>query len=142
MAYEDIFKLSHEDGKITITADQEIIKDLIFALNTLLDLSHAVRAKINFARAIEAANNKEDIERRQNEFKRISEEVFIQFQKHLNNGCNGDKAKAIQCIKKDFGMGYTEAQIYISNGRKFLKAKKGRPSRKLNPDAEAQKPCQ
>ncbi len=142
MSYDDIFKLSHNDGTITITADKEVIKDLILALNILLDLSHAIRAKIVFARAIESANNKQDIERRQNEFKRVSEEVFMQFQKYLNNGCNGDKAKAIQCIKKDFGMGYTEAQIYISNGRQFLKAKKGRPSRKLNPDAEAQKPCQ
>lgn len=122
MSYPDIFTLGSDNGKITLQADPEIIKDLIFALNTLLDLSRGIRTKIVFAKAVEAARDQVDVKRRQENFKQKSLEVFSRFQEHLGNGCAGDKAKALQCIKQDFGIGYSDAKIYVSSGRKFYQA--------------------
>jgi len=117
----DIIPLSHEDGKITIHADKEFARDLAYVLSSLLDFAHTLRAKITHARALQAACNEVDIAQRRTEFERRSTEVFCRFQSHLNNGCHGDKAKALQCIKQDFNMGYGEAQIYVIEGRRLLR---------------------
>jgi len=34
------------------------------------------------------------MQKRQNDFKLKSSEIFTRFQNHLNNGCNGDKPAA------------------------------------------------
>lgn len=125
MSDPEIFTLRHQDGKIMISVDPEIATDLIYALNTLLDLSHRIRSKVIHARALEAALNQEDIERRQNNFKSEASKIFARFQEHMNNGCAGNKAAALQGIKKDFGLGYGEAKIFIIEGRRLEKEKKG-----------------
>jgi hypothetical protein len=118
----DVFSLDIVEGKITIKTDPKLAQDLIYALSVLLDLSRAIRSKVIHARAYAAASNKQDIKRRQLEFRKKSSEIFARFQEHLNNGCAGDKAAALQCIKKDFKLGYGVAQIYVIEGRRLDKA--------------------
>lgn len=118
----DVFSLILEEGKITIKTDPKLAQDLIYALSVLLDLSRAIRSKVIHSRAQAAATNKQDIKRRQLAFQKKSSGIFTRFQEHLNNGCAGDKAAALQCIKKDFKLGYGEAQIYVIEGRRLDKA--------------------
>jgi hypothetical protein len=115
----DFFSLDAVDGKITLSADPELAQDLIYGLSILLDLSRAIRAKITHARAYAAATDQKDLDRRRIEFERRSSEIFSKFQVHLNNGCCGDKAKALQCIKQDFSIGYGDARVYVTEGRRL-----------------------
>ncbi len=129
----DLFSLSAVDGKITIEATPDLAQELIYGLSVLLDLSRAIRAKVIHARAYAAAKDEQDIKRRQLEFKARSSEIFARFQEHMNNGCAGDKAKALQCIKQDFSLAYGEAKIYVIEGRRLYKASKatvGKSSRR------------
>jgi hypothetical protein len=120
----DLFTLSHVNGKITLEADPDMARDLIYVISVLLELSKTIRSKVIHARAFATATNEEDIKRRQLEFKTRSSEIYRVFQKHLNNGCAGDKAAALQCIRKDFNLGYGEAKIYTIEGRRIGKEAK------------------
>ena len=124
MTPTDIFTLNVEEGKITIQTSPEMAKDLIYVLSTLLDLSKAIRTKVIYARAIAAASDLEDIQRRQIKFKEQSLKIFARYQEHLCNGCHRDKAAALQMIKKDFNIGYGEAKIFITEGRRLEREKK------------------
>lgn len=63
----------------------------------------------------------EDLRLRREAFQKESRDIFIRFNEHLNNGCAGDKAKAIQQIKKEFKIGYGDAKICIQEGRRLSK---------------------
>lgn len=118
----DIISIDIENGKITIKADPELAQDLIYILSSLLDLSHTLQAKIIQARAQEAPTNEEDMHKRLHDFQTKSSQVFRRFQEHMNNGCNGNKSIALQGIKKDFNLGYGEAKVYVTEGRRLFKA--------------------
>jgi hypothetical protein len=124
----DIFSISIEDGKITIQTSPDLAKELIYVLSTLLDLSKAIQTKVIHARAIAAAANQDDIQRRQLQFKETSVKIFSRYQEHLTNGCNGDRSAALQCIKKDFNIGYGEAKVYVTEGRRLTRKARRAPS--------------
>ncbi len=65
----------------------------------------------------------------------------MKYQEHLNNGCNGNKAKAIQEIKKDFKLGYGEAKIFIIEERRLMKLNNDCPRKNQQRPAPAQVPC-
>lgn len=120
----NLFSVDATTGKITIETEPDLANDLVYALSVLLDLSRHIRAKVHHARFYAEANNQQDTKLRQNEFKKRSAEIFNKFQDHMNNGCDGDKAAALQCIKTDYQLGYGEAKIYVTEGRRLQREKK------------------
>jgi len=124
MTPTDIFTLNIEEGKITIQTSPEMAKDLIYVLSTLLDLSKAIRTQVIHARAIAAASDHEDVNRRRYQFQKQSMMIYTRYLEHMNNGCYKNKATAIQMIKKDFNIGYGEAKIFITEGRRLERERK------------------
>jgi hypothetical protein len=117
----ELISIKQKKGEIRIKANPQIAQDLTFILSHLLDFSRILRVRINYARS--QNNNEEFYKKARTEFELKSKTIFTKFNEHLNNGCAGDKAKAIQCIKKDFQLGYGEAKIHITEGRRLSKVR-------------------
>jgi hypothetical protein len=73
---------------------------------------------------IAAASDLKDIQRRKIKFKEQSLKIFARYKEHLDNVYHKDKAAALQMIKKDFNIGYGEAKIFITEGRRLEREKK------------------
>lgn len=119
----DIFYKA-DDDVVGIRADPDVIDDLIAVLNSLLSIAHTVKRKARYESAQAEEKRKKKAALNLAEFQAEAVNVYRRYQEHLDNGCNGQKSLAIQKIKQEFKMGYTDADIYISEGRKAFRQKK------------------
>lgn len=119
---DDYFTIDHKNGEIKIKCDPDVIDDLVSVLNNLLSFARTLKVRDRHARACRV--DPEDIKRRHEAFNDKSTIVFNRFVDHLNNGCHGDKRKALQEIKKDFNLMSCDAQIYVTQGRKLSKIRR------------------
>lgn len=119
----DIFYKASNDT-IGIKADPDMIDDLISILESLLSIAHVVKRKARYESKQAQEKREKEAALNMAQFQADAVKMYQRYQEHLNNGCNGSKSLAIQKIKKEFGMGYTDADIFISEGRKALRQKK------------------
>lgn len=117
-----------ENDVIAIRVDPDMIDDLIRVLESLLSIAHTVKNKARYESKKSAERREKEAALRMAQFQAEAVKVWLRYQEHIN-GCNGSKPLAMQKIKKEFGMGYTDADIYISEGRKALRQKKTPPGR-------------
>lgn len=114
-----LFTVSIKNGEIRIKCDEEIIGDLAMTISMLLELARTIQVKIRHARSSNIDH--EDMKRRRLAFEDESRRIYGRFNDHLNKGCLGNRPAALQKIKKEFGISYTDAKIYVAEGRRLMK---------------------
>lgn len=116
----DIFYKAENDV-VGIRADPAIIDDLIMVLESLLSIAYTVKTKARYESLKAQEKREKDMALNMAKFQVEAINIYRRYQEHLNNGCNGQKSLAIQKIKQEFKLGYTDADIFISEGRKALR---------------------
>ncbi len=111
----DSFVVKQAKGKLYITADEASLRSLVLVLDALCDLSRVLRGKAEMARAVQRSKNRKIELARIAEAKEFAEKVKARYQKHLNNGCCGNKKLAIEKIKSEFRLLSVDVKYLLQN---------------------------
>jgi hypothetical protein len=105
--------------KIIISGDPRVLNDLSVVLSRLLDLTKHLKKKAEHIQAQKRATDPADQAKRAAAFDARSMDVFCAYQKHLNNGCGGDKKLALQETRRELGLMACDARLLVAQGRRL-----------------------
>lgn len=121
------YDIKQAPGGLRIRIDPELAADLVLILGTVLDMARVIRGKAKAAAAARRALDPVDLAAREQMFNTRSLEIFARYQEHVASGSTAKEA--FREVKKDFNIGYGDAKIYLTQGRKLSKPKRPRPDR-------------
>jgi len=107
---------------LTVKIASDLVQDLIIVLTTIAEMSRVIRSKARFIEAGERARDPADVARRRAAFDTKSREVLARYQEELKTGLS--PAETLQATRKKLSLGYGEIKIYLTQGRRLLKAGK------------------
>lgn len=110
--------------KIEISGDPAVLNDLTVLLSRLIDLTKYLKKKAEFVQAEKRAADPVDRARREALFDTRSVDVFCVFEKHLNNGCEGDRRLALMETRRELNLAACDAKILVAQGRRVEKARR------------------
>lgn len=101
-----------------LACDPEMVDDMIMVLNNMISMARAMRGKVRMEAVERAARVEEQRPARAARFAKKSRDVFVSYEKHLNNGCGGDKRKALEAVRRDFGLLAVDVRILVREGKR------------------------
>jgi ribosomal protein L7/L12 len=107
--------------KIEISGDPAVLNDLSVVLSRLVDLTKYLKKKAEFIRAEKRAADPVDRAKREAAFDARSRDVFCAYERHLHNGCGGNKAMALKVTRQELGLMACDAKILVAQGRRLEK---------------------
>lgn len=107
--------------RLEVAAEPVVLNDLSVVLSRLLDLTKHLKRKAEFVQAKKRAEDPVDQARRAVAFDARARDVFCVFQKHMNNGCGGDKRLALQETRRELKLMACDAKLFVAQGRRLQK---------------------
>ncbi len=107
--------------KLEVSAEPAVLNDLSVVLSRLLDLTKYLKRKAEFVQAKKRAEDPADRARRAVAFDARSRDVFCAYERHLSNGCAGNKAMALKVTRQELGLMACDAKILVAQGRRLEK---------------------
>lgn len=111
-------------SSLTLKADPSTIRDIAAVLEHLVNMVHLLKIKAEHAekkRARLLTSRQIEID---NSNQTRAREIYERFLLHLKNGCEGNKAKALQEIKNEYKLLSVDAKFFISKGRQIANDEK------------------
>ncbi len=118
----DMFTVGVKGNRVYLSCDRDMLDDLLVATEALLRLGKIIKMKASVARVNQenAARDAAPIRRR--EVKAKAAAIFSVYEKHLNNGCNGDKAKARRAAAQEIGIRCVDVKMLLQLHRGLQRA--------------------
>lgn len=107
---------------LTLKCPPEIIDDLIWMLEKLVLMSRYLKKAVKYAEAEARASDPELRLHQKAAFDEKSRRVYLQYVLLQKN--NYSRSEATQELKRHFNIGYYDAEIYVSHGRRLEKEDK------------------
>lgn len=120
----DDFQITAHENTIAISADPDSIRCLRLALCAINDILKIAEIKARAVRSIERAKNDAARIAARSNFEKTAVDIYTLYEKHLNNGCSGDRKMAMKCIRQELGLKAVDARIYIREGRQAFKTRR------------------
>jgi len=123
LSMEDVF-VRIVGEKLEVSAEPAVLNDLSVVLSRLLDLTKYLKKKAELVQAQKRAADPVDRAKREAAFDARSRDVFCVYEKHLANGCGGDKALAMQETRRELKLLACDVKLFVAQGRRLERAQR------------------
>ncbi len=118
----DLFTVGIKGNRVYLSCDRDMLNDLLVATEALLRLGKIIKMKASVARVNQENEVRAEAPIRRTEVKAKAAAIFSVYKKHLNNGCNGDKAMARRAAAEEIGIRCVDVKMLLQLHNQFKKA--------------------